>query len=69
MDLPETPRPRADVRRAPAPVVVRDALRASKVLRQEVQLVHGWLKRQLVQALLGRAGRLQTQTTDDLRQM
>ena len=55
-DLPEAPGPRADVRGTPAPVVVGDALRAPKVLRQEVELVHRWLKRQLVQPLLGRAG-------------
>lgn len=53
--LPEAPGARADVRRSPAAVVVRDALRAAKVLGQEVQLVHGWLEGQLVQALLGGA--------------
>lgn len=59
MDPPKAPGPRADVRRPPAPIIVRDALCASKVLGQEVQLVHRWLERQLVQPLLGRAGRLQ----------
>lgn len=56
---PEAPRARTDVRRASAPVIVRDALCAAKVLGQEVQLVHGRLEGQLVQTLLGRAGWLQ----------
>lgn len=59
-DLPEAPGARANVRRTAAAIVVRDALRAAKVFRQEVQLVHRWLERQLVQPLLGRAGRLRT---------
>lgn len=62
-NLPEAPGARADVRGAAATVVVRDALRAAKVFGQEVQLVHRWLERQLVQPLLGRAGRLQTPDT------
>lgn len=46
------------MRRAAASVIIRDALCAAKVLGQEVQLVHGRLEGQLVQTLLGRAGRL-----------
>lgn len=66
--LPETPGARAHVRRSPATVVVRDALRAAKVLGQEVQLVHGWLEGQLVQAFLGGAWRLQRHSeTEDTR--
>jgi len=53
---PEASRARADVRWASAPVVIRDALGAAKVLGQEVQLVHGRLERQLVETLLGWAG-------------
>lgn len=56
---PEAAGARAHVWRAPAAVVVRDALRAAEVLGQEVQLVHGGLEGQLVQALLRRARRLQ----------
>lgn len=64
-NLPEAPGPRANVRGAAAAVVVRDALGAAKVFGQEVQLVHGGLERQLVQPLLGRAGRLQTQKEEE----
>lgn len=65
MHPPKAPGARANVRGAAATVVVRDALRAAEVFRQEVQLVHGWLERQLVQPLLGRAGRLQTQMKEE----
>lgn len=62
---PKAAGPRANVRGAAATVVVRDALGAAKVFGQEVQLVHGGLERQLVQPLLGRAGRLQTQMEEE----
>lgn len=62
---PEASRTRADVWRTSPPIVVCDALCAAKVLGQEMQLIHGWLKGQLVQTLLRRAGRLEGEIRDE----
>ena len=55
---PEAPRARPHRRGAAATILIRDALGAAEVFGEEVELVHGGLVGQLVQALLGGAGRL-----------
>lgn len=55
---PEAPRTGPHGGRATTAILVRDALRAAEVFGEEVEFVHCRLVGQLVQALLGGAGRL-----------
>lgn len=57
-DPPEAPRARPHGRRAAAAILVCDALGAAEMFGEEMELVHGGLVGQLVQTLLGGAGRL-----------
>ena len=57
-DPPEAPRARPHCRGAAAAILVCDALGAAEVFGEEMELIHGGLVGQLVQTLLGGAGRL-----------